>query len=442
MLPQLVAVSADALLPGIGTQPGGPSAILVLTLQGDRLEPDTADNPANYTVAFLGPDGLPGTADDEVLPVRDVVYNPDANVDVSSGQTIPEAVRQTVTLLFDRALPPGSYAIEISPDVQATPFNSAEVQLVAQQDSFGFHPLVSHAGGPITAGVEVVEAGLVRMPGELGDLTVFENGTSFLTQFHNDLGALADAILKRLGDEPVTAEILEHILARIAPSLGELGQRPTSLLVLFLDPVSFGLVDPNGQRTTFDLQTNQLASYVPKTFVEVGGNVEVIVVADAAGDYRLDLADIPERARGAAVLLGNHWQEAISLTPAIRDGERSFVFSLAAALRTPRPIGLSVPSVDAVFAAATAQASGSPQAVNPAQAPASAAGGSLARLGLGILNSPRLGDYLSSGGASGAAPGVPNRETLPWVWTELAGMIREVLHVLLKVLGLDAVWTP
>ena len=231
VLPQLVAVSADALLPGIGTQPGGPSAILVLTLQGDRLEPDTAENPANYTVAFLGPDGLPGTADDEVLPVRDVVYNPDANVDVSSGQTIPAAVRQTVTLLFDRALPPGSYAIEISPDVQATPFNSAEPQLVAAAGSFGFHPLVSNAGGPITAGVEVVAADLVRVPGALGDLTVFENGTSFLTQFHNDLGALADAILKRLGDEPVTAEILEHILSRIAPSLGELGQRPTSLLV-------------------------------------------------------------------------------------------------------------------------------------------------------------------------------------------------------------------
>ena len=83
----------------------------------------------------------------------------------------------------------------------------------------------------------------------------------------------------------------------------------------------------------------------------------------------------------------------------------------------------------------------SPQAVNPAQAPAAAVGGSLARLGLGIVNSPWLGDYLSAGGASGAAPpGVPNRETLPWPWTELAGMLREVWHVLLKVLGLDAMW--
>ena len=44
-------------MPGIGTTPGGPTASLVVTLQGDRLDPATAENPANYRVTWLGPDG-------------------------------------------------------------------------------------------------------------------------------------------------------------------------------------------------------------------------------------------------------------------------------------------------------------------------------------------------------------------------------------------------
>ena len=129
VLPQVVSVEAQPLLPGRGGNPGGPTASLVVTLQGDRLDPATAEDPANYTVTWLGPDGLAGTADDQVIPLADgqaVVYDPSTNVDVASGTTYPTAVRQTVTLLFANPLPAGSYRIDLPPAIQTAPFNADE----------------------------------------------------------------------------------------------------------------------------------------------------------------------------------------------------------------------------------------------------------------------------------------------------------------------------
>src|SRR5262249_21786516 len=103
VFPQVVSVEAQPLLPGVSSNPGGPTASVVAPWQGDGLDPATAEDPANYTFTWLGPDGLLGTADDQVIPVasgHSVVYDPSANVDVASGTTYPTAVRQTVTLLF------------------------------------------------------------------------------------------------------------------------------------------------------------------------------------------------------------------------------------------------------------------------------------------------------------------------------------------------------
>ncbi len=90
VLPQVVSVAPLALLPGLGGMPGGPTTSVVVTLQGDRLDPTTAVDPANYTVTWLGPDGTAGTADDQVIPLatsgQSVVYDPAANVDVASGK--------------------------------------------------------------------------------------------------------------------------------------------------------------------------------------------------------------------------------------------------------------------------------------------------------------------------------------------------------------------
>ena len=67
-LPQVVSAVAESLLLGPGELPGGATASLVITLQGDRLDPATAQNANNYAVTWAGPDGIFGTADDELLP--------------------------------------------------------------------------------------------------------------------------------------------------------------------------------------------------------------------------------------------------------------------------------------------------------------------------------------------------------------------------------------
>jgi hypothetical protein len=335
VLPQVTSWEAQALLPGIGDRPGGPTTSVVLTLQGDRLDPGSAEDPSHYAVSFLGEDGLVGTADDLMIPIGSVVYNPSANVEVSSGRTYPTAIRQTVTLLFADALPAGSYLIELSPRIETAAFHEAEGELLVDAPQCSGHPVVVRVGGRIAEGVRLKAVDLVLEAGPLGDLVVFERGTRFLTQLQNDLGAQVDAILTRVGDHPsLTASISAEILERVGSSLGKPGERPTAILVLFLDPVSYGLAslaNPDQPRAVYNLQTNTVASNLPKTFVEVGGNVEVIVVANAAGTYRLDLADVPERARGTAILLATESNGVVPLTPAIRDGQRSFLLSLPSA---------------------------------------------------------------------------------------------------------------
>ena len=121
-LPQVAGVEAHSFLPGHRYQPGGPTTSLVLVFQGDRLDASTAEDPANYNVIWLGPDGIRGTSDDRKIPVgmglspesKVAVYNPSSNIDVASGRVYPTAIRQTVTLLFGEPLPAGSYQIEVS----------------------------------------------------------------------------------------------------------------------------------------------------------------------------------------------------------------------------------------------------------------------------------------------------------------------------------------
>src|SRR5206468_1667017 len=87
VLPQLASVEGQPLVPGVNGIAGGPTASLVLTFQGDRLDQAAAQNPANYTVTWLGSDGIAGTADDRIVAInaanaQAVVYDPSANVDI------------------------------------------------------------------------------------------------------------------------------------------------------------------------------------------------------------------------------------------------------------------------------------------------------------------------------------------------------------------------
>ncbi len=275
VLPQFVSVEAQPLLPGQGGLPGGATASLVLTFQGDRLDPATAQDPAHYRVTWLGPDGRPDTADDQVISIssiagsQGVVYDPSANVDVASGKQYPTAVRQTVTLLFAGPLPTGSYRVELSPAILTAPYNEEEQDLLAgrkasSRDIRSF----SLTQGQVEAR-EPVGGQRARSPaGDLGDFRAWEAGTPFLTQLHDDLGALLDARLTNQGDsdgKAITAALNRQIQVRFIPGLNALGRQPVAVLVIWLDPVSFALADPGGSRITYDLRTDAFSASPRRT---------------------------------------------------------------------------------------------------------------------------------------------------------------------------------
>ena len=216
---------------------------------------------------------------------------------------------------------------------------------------------------------------LVMESGSLGDLDEFYDGTPFLTQLQNDLGARLDSLLTAMGDAPVVSDaILRDILDRVAPGLGKPGARPTSILVIFLDPMAFGVTDANNRRVAYDLQTNTPVNQIPATFVEVGGNIEVVTVANAAGSYRVNLADVPQNARGGAVLFGAAGDKVILLTSEIREGKRSFELAMDTA--QPSPSSLSGPAAAAAMLASPVQAVTNLVVAPPQPAPPSTSGNS------------------------------------------------------------------
>jgi hypothetical protein len=333
-LPQVVSVEAQALLPGTGARPGGPTASLVLTIQGDRLDADTAQDRANYTVTWLGPDGLPGTADDQVIPVvamQGVVYDPGTNVDVASGTVYATAVRQTVTLLFDRPLPPGSYRIGLSPAVRAAAFNGQEADLLTSAAGFTGHPVASPAAGHVVEGSRVTAVNLVLATGALGDLAVWNTGTPFLTQLHDDLAALLDAELTAQGDDPgIPATIDGQIVDRFDPALGPPAARLVSVLVIWLDPVPIALFGSGGNQVTYNPRNGSLLSTFTKGFVFVVGNMEVLALPFAptgVQNYLLGVDPLPAGARGGVAYFGATGNEVRDLTPALRAGTSQFLLS-------------------------------------------------------------------------------------------------------------------
>ncbi len=391
-LPQVVSVEAQPLLPGVSAAPGGPTASLVLTFQGDRLDPATAQDPANYSVTYLGPQSpfAPGTA--QVIPVaaaQGAVYDPSTNVNVASGAVYPTAVRQTVTLVFDQPLLAGAYQVEVAPAVQADPFNAEELGLLSGGAGFIGHPVVSADGSQVTAGSQLTVADLVSGAGALGDLGALAAGTPFLTQLHDDLGALLDAGLTRLGDDPaIPAGIDSQILARFAPALGPPDQRPVAALVIWLDPPSIGLVDARGERVVYDLPNNSYRSTLQQGYVSVAGNVEVLVLpfaATAAQTYLLNVADVPPTARGGAVFLGRDGSAVTPLTAGLRAGTTQFRFSFGVA------------AVAAVLPRSTASAGPPAPAPPPAVEPSAA--GNAPGAAAATNHSPAAGPNLSQAAA-------------------------------------------
>ena len=352
VLPQLVSIESQPLLPGQqggqnAGQPGGPTASLVLTFQGDRLDAATAENPANYRITWLGPDGVAGTADDRVIAVqggsgnKSAVYDSSTNVRVASGNVYPTAIRQTVTLLFANPLPAGAYQIELLPAIQTAPFNEEEQHLLVPRPGLTGHPIVSLSGNSVTEGDRLAAQNLVFAAGPLGDFGIFVTGTPFLTQLHDDLGALLDAELGRLGDNSaIPGTIDDQILDRFDPALGPAGQRPVAVLVIWLDPVSPTLIDAGGSRVVYDQQNSSFANTIGQAYVNVTGNLEVIVVpfaASATETLHLRVADVAATVRGGVLYFGADGNQVRPLTADLRGGTTDFLLSFGSTLLSPIP---------------------------------------------------------------------------------------------------------
>jgi hypothetical protein len=325
-LPQVVSVAAESALPGTGSSAGAASNI-VIAFQGDRLDAATAENPANYQVIYLGADGVPGTNDDQAIPLasgQSVIYDPGANLDVTTGKVYPTAVKQTVTLLFDQVLPAGNYEIKLSSNIQSANTIANESDLLASSGTITGHPLVSVVNASVIEGAKLV-SNLDTSSTSTDDVADFKSGTPFLSQLHSDLNAMLDSELSASGDNSsITPALLAQLMQRFAPELSGHGLPP--LLVLFLDPVSLNLADPSGNHVSYNLQTNALSNQSSDAFVSVTGNVELVVMPLLNGTYNLDVSDVPQTARGGAEILGAQSQQTIAITDQLRDGQQDFSF--------------------------------------------------------------------------------------------------------------------
>jgi hypothetical protein len=336
VLPQVVSVQSQSLFPGVGTQPGGPVNSLVITFQGDLLDTAAAQNPSHYRVVLLPPGGGPASAG-QVLPLaQSVIYAPQTDLrPVVSGLAYPSAVQSTVTLVFAQPLAPGSYEIDVLPTVQAAAFNVGESDLLAGGGAFTEHPVVSVSGATINEGDDRQVSHLVRPASHLGSFESFAQGTPFLTQLQNDLAALlAQLVAQHADDATITAALNEAARQLIETPDGPPGNRLSSFLLIWLDPVGFDMVDPGNQRVTYNTQQNAVASDQPKTFVEVGGTVELLVVANAAGLFSLSVSDVPPAARGGALALTENGTQTVALTEGLQGGQRNFTFDLGESAAT------------------------------------------------------------------------------------------------------------
>ena len=321
VLPQIVSAQAESPLPG------GPITSIVLTLQGDRLDPTNAQNPQSYVVYQLGANGAPIGA---AIPLADdpntqsVVYDSGANIDVVTGRTFPTAVRQTITLDFAQPLTAGaSYAIFLAGDIGAADLNAGECSGLADVQGMGVHPLVNAAGGVVVAGGKIV----VTATQQKATDSQLTTGTPFLTQLHDNLGAQLTSLLNATGDSPtIPVALTNEIIERFVPGwLASGGNTP--FLILWLDPVSIQLADPTNARTTFNLQNNAVNNDISRSYIEVGGSVEVIVIAAISGSYNLNVSDVQPSARGEAVLLDAGTVQTVAITDALRSGDTQFQFT-------------------------------------------------------------------------------------------------------------------
>ncbi len=129
-----------------------------------------------------------------------------------------------------------------------------------------------------------------------------------------------------MSDAVITTEINAEIFARFSAMFA--GGTPTvDIGVLWLDPVSLGVQAPQGS-ADYSLATNTATNNISQSYVSVGGNVEVVVLAGLAGTFKLDVNNVPQQARGGAVVLDSLGNQVVGFTDALRTGTTEFLVTI------------------------------------------------------------------------------------------------------------------
>src|SRR5262249_1356994 len=151
---------------------------------------------------------------------------------------------------------------------QTAAFNAREAGSLATAPGFTGHPVVSQTNGPVIEGSRILATDLVLPTGPVGDLKSLGQGNTVMMQLHRNLGALLTSLQQRFGDGgQITSALNAQIVAALGPAVAGL-----TVAVIWLDPVSIDLVDPQGARTTTNLQTNTVTNNLSQAFVQTGGN--------------------------------------------------------------------------------------------------------------------------------------------------------------------------
>src|SRR5262249_3023864 len=118
-------------------------------------------------------------------------------------------------------------------------------------------------------------------------------------------------------------------------------------------PVSISLQSPQGLNLSYDLSSNAVSNGLGSAFVSVGGNVEMVVMENAAGTFNLDVANVASTAQGGAVRVSANGFSSEEFTAGLQGGETAFQLALGG---ESGAVSSSVSSALATPAGATAVA--------------------------------------------------------------------------------------
>ncbi len=97
-----------------------------------------------------------------------------------------------------------------------------------------------------------------------------------------------------------------------------------------LDPVGIELEDEEMERIEYDLEDDELVVDDDDCYVEVGGNIEMVICAvldTVTALFQLNVSHVPETARGGVILIGPNMESSRSLTDDLRSGVTSFTIA-------------------------------------------------------------------------------------------------------------------